>query len=261
MRVLPATRPSSWTFDEGGIVRGDRSRRELALVFTAHLYGEGAGPILDALAAHGARASFFLTGNFLRDERFRPFVRRMVRDGHYVGPHSDSHLLYCSWEDRRRTLVTREQFEADLQRNLNELRRIGALQGANDHGQDARATKHGQDARVPTYFMPPYEWYNAEQVEWARSMGVIIVNFTPGIGSNRDWAPESHASFRPSEQIASDILAYERREPDGLNGAILPLHLGSERRDKMHPHVEPLLRELAARGYTFLRIDELLVPR
>ena len=46
---------------DGGIVRGRTDRREIALEFTAHEYAEGAPTILDALARHRAKASFFLT--------------------------------------------------------------------------------------------------------------------------------------------------------------------------------------------------------
>ena len=65
----------------------------------------------------------------------------------------------------------------------------------------------------------------------------------------------------PSQTIAHDILAYEEREPDGLNGFFLLLHLGSQRKDKMHPHIGPLLDALLERGYRFVRVDELLGNR
>src|SRR5690606_25358430 len=83
---------------EGAIVRGPVDRKRLALVFTGHEFAEGGDPILDALGARTVRASFFLTGVFLRNEAFAPLVHRMVREGHYVGAHSDEHLLYCPWE-------------------------------------------------------------------------------------------------------------------------------------------------------------------
>ena len=76
-----------------------------------------------------------------------------------------------------------------------------------------------------------------------------------GSGSNRDWAQEDHKSFVPSQKIIDDILAYEQKDPHGLNGFILLLHLGSERKDKTFLHLKPLLVELKQRGYTFVRID------
>jgi endoglucanase len=38
----------------------------------------------------------------------------MIAEGHYVGPHSDGHLLYIPWENRDTLLVTKEQFNDDL---------------------------------------------------------------------------------------------------------------------------------------------------
>jgi len=91
-------------------------------------------------------------------------------------------------------------------------------------------------------------------------MGVLLFNFTPGSGSNRDWAPEDHKSFVPSRKIIDDILAYERKDPHGLNGFLLLLHVGSHRNDKTFLLLGELVKELQARGYTFARVDELLAP-
>ena len=89
-------------------------------------------------------------------------------------------------------------------------------------------------------------------------MNVLLFNFTPGSGSNRDWAPESHKSFVPSQKIIDDILAYEKKDEHGLNGFLLLLHVGSERKDKTFLLLKPLLSELRARGYKFVRVDELV---
>ena len=97
---------------------------------------------------------------------------------------------------------------------------------------DLRALGSLRDPKKPVYFIPPYEWYNADQVDWSRDMNVLLFNFTPGSGSNRDWAPEGHKSFVPSQKIIDDILAYEQNDPHGLNGFLLLLHVGSERKDK-----------------------------
>jgi peptidoglycan/xylan/chitin deacetylase (PgdA/CDA1 family) len=89
-------------------------------------------------------------------------------------------------------------------------------------------------------------------------MNVLLFNFTPGSGSNRDWAPEGHKSFVPSRKIIDDILAYEKKDPHGLNGFLLLLHVGSERKDKTFLLLDKLVRELQARGYGFVTVDELL---
>ena len=107
-------------------------------------------------------------------------------------------------------------------------------------------------------FIPPYEWYNTQHTAWATDMGCQLFNFTPGSGSHRDWAPEGHKAFKPSRQILADILECEAADPDGLNGHLLLLHLGSTRKDKMHLLLDELIDELHARGYELLRVDELL---
>jgi peptidoglycan/xylan/chitin deacetylase (PgdA/CDA1 family) len=234
--------PQGLVRDEyGAIIRGDVTSKSLALVFTGDEHGESMAPILDALQARKVQAGFFVTGNFLRQPKLRPLLKRAVAAGHYVGPHSDSHVLYCSWEDREKSLVTREVFAADLRKNIADLQELGAIAG-----------------RSEPLFIPPFEWYNREQVRWCGELGVTLINFTPGSGSNRDYAPEGDRRFVSSRTIYDDILAYERKDPHGLNGYVLLLHLGSGRKDPFHPLLGRLCDELAGRGYKIVRVDELL---
>ena len=236
---VPAPRPSL-TVDAGGIRRGPRDRKQLALIFTADQYVEGADSILQTLDAGAIHASFFLTGNALAAPNMREWTRRAVAAGHYVGPHSHGHLLYAPWEDRQQSLVDKQRFQADLYHNLAELRDLGAA------------------LPRPVYFVPPYEWYNADHASWAQELGCQMVSFTPGSGSQRDFAPEDHQAFRPSRELVHEILDFEAQAEAGLNGHLLLLHLGSTRKDKVHPHLGELIDQLRQRGYAFVRVDELL---
>lgn len=245
--VPPAAQapPADVELAEGAIVRGSSDRRQLALVFTGHEFAEGAETILDALAQRRLRASFFLTGTFLRDAAKATHVRRMVRDGHYVGAHSDAHLLYCPWTGPKTTLVSRQQFNEDLERNYEALRAFGV-----------------QRADAP-YFLPPYEWYNTEIADWTRAAGFTLICHTPGTRSNADYTEEGTPQFVSSDAILQSILARERRDAQGLNGFMLLLHVGAGpgRTDKFHARFAELLDQLAARGYGFVRVDELLALR
>jgi peptidoglycan/xylan/chitin deacetylase (PgdA/CDA1 family) len=225
----------------GAIVRGDVNVKRLSLIFAGDEFGESTAPILDVLKSRRSKGSFFVTGKFLRTAEFKPLVRRIVHEGHYLGPHSDSHPLYCDWESRDESLVTEPFFTADLRKNIAALRAVGAM-------------RPGE----PAYFVPPYEWYNRDQLAWSRKAGVELVNFTPGSGSNRDYMREDQARFVSSRQILNDILAYERKDPHGLNGFLLLLHLGSGRKDPFHTQLRPLCDKLRQRGYTLVRVDELL---
>jgi peptidoglycan/xylan/chitin deacetylase (PgdA/CDA1 family) len=226
---------------QGAIIRGDVNEKKLALIFTGDSFAESMEQILDALKQRGIKAGFFVTGNFVRDKTFRPLLKRAIAEGHYIGPHSDTHPLYAPWDNRDKTLVTEAFFKKDLKNNIAALVAIGAL-----------------TRDQPVLFIPPYEYYNRDQAKWARDLGVTIFNFTPGSGSNRDYMREDDPHFASSQRIYDDILAYERRDRHGLNGFILLLHLGSGRRDAFHARLGPLCDELTKRGYEFERIDQLL---
>jgi len=231
-----------FTYAHGAIIRGPVERRSLALCYTGHEFGEALSEILVALAMHGAKASFFLTGDFLRNVEFRPLVERLVREGHYLGPHSDKHLLYCDWTPERPTLVTREQFRDDLEANLGEIERFGVGRGA------------------VTHYLPPYEHCNEEIAGWCAEMGLTLMNYTPGTLSAADWTPEDLARYRTTDEIYESIYRREAEDPYGLNGFLLLMHAGAGpgRPDKSSRRLGELLAHLRARGYELRRVDELL---
>lgn len=228
--------------DEGGIVRGDASRKTIALIFTGGDFSDGGPHIRTVLAKKRIKTGFFFTGDFYRSPEKRELIRGLAADGHYLGPHSDKHLLYCSWEDRSKTLVAKAEFERDLLANYEVMAEFGIRK---------------EDA---PYFIPPYEWYNAKIVEWSAGLGLTLFNFTPGTSSNADYTTPDMKEYLSSEEIYRRILAYEKRDPKGLNGFILLIHIGTapERTDKLYLRLENLIDELTRRGYAFVRIDETL---
>jgi endoglucanase len=231
-----------FTCDQGGVVRGRLDRKELALVFTGGDYDEGLRFIRDVLRSRRTPAGFFFTGDFYRAPGHAQLIRDLRDDGHYLGPHSDRHLLYCDWKDRGRTLVGRAEFRRDLQANFEAMRTVGL---------------RPEEVRC---FIPPYEWYNRDIVRWAREMDLILFNFSPGPRSNADYTVPSMKNYVSSQEISEDILRFERDDPHGLNGVILLLHVGTapERTDKFYFRLDDLLGELIGRGYAFTRIDRLL---
>lgn len=235
---------SVFSYEQGAIRRGDSTKKKIALVFTGHEFGEGGAFIAQILRRYKLSASFFLTGAFYRQPAFRSLVKTLKQDGHYLGPHSDAHLLYCDWTDRSRLLVSRQQFTRDLQDNLAAMRQTGL---------------NTQGVR---YFLPPYEWYNDSIAAWTRSLGMQLVNFTPGTLSTVDYTTPDLANYRGSEAIHQSILNRSRLYPAGLNGFILLVHIGAgpARTDKFYRKLPALLSELRSQGYRFVRIDELLSP-
>lgn len=231
-----------YTWSHGGIIRGERDDPVLALVFTGDEFGEGTTHIRAVLDRHDVKGTFFFTGRFYRNAGFADDIRGLKADGHYLGAHSDRHLLYCSWENRDSLLVTRDELFEDILDNYAEMARFGVKK---------------EDA---PFFMPSYEWYNDQISAWTSELGLTLVNYSPGTRSHADYTTPEMENYVSSDAILHSILSYEAETPDGLNGFILLSHVGSapERIDKFYLRLEELIDVLKERGYRFQRIDELL---
>ena len=229
--------------NHGAIIRGDTLRKEIALVFTGDQYADGGDVIKNVLRKNSVNASFFLTGNFYKSPGFQTLLRQLKKDGHYLGAHSDKHLLYADWEKRDSLLVTENIFKQDLEKNYERMR-------------DFTITK--DEAR---YFLPPYEWYNLSISTWSKDLGLELINFSPGTLSAADYTyPEMNERYRSSKLIYQSVIDYEQKDPNGLNGFILLFHIGTDprRTDKFYNRIEDLIGELHSKGYRFVRIDSLL---
>jgi peptidoglycan/xylan/chitin deacetylase (PgdA/CDA1 family) len=189
-----------------------------------------------------AKASFFLTGNFYRNPVFHSLIRELISSGHYLGPHSNNHLLYCDWTKRDSLLVTRDSFERDLKENYDAMKRFEI------------------DATSASYFLPPYEWYNDSIAGWTKSMGLQLINYTPGTLSHADYTTTDLKNYRSSEEIMRSIRAFEKTHSRGLNGFVLLMHIGAGpgRTDKFYSKLPELISWLKSKNYKLVRIDELL---
>lgn len=227
----------------GAVIRGDTTTKKIALVFTGDEFGDGAQFIARTLKQQHVHGSFFLTGNFYRNENFKKQISQLKLDGNYLGVHSDKHLLYCDWSNRDSLLVTRQQFEQDLNHAYRELKKLNI------------------DKKQARYFLPPYEWYNDTIASWTKGVNLQLVNFTPGTRSNADYTfPEMGSRYVDNNTVMKSILDYEQNKKNGLNGFILLTHIGTDpkRKEKFYTRLPFLITELKSRGYRFLKIDELL---
>ncbi|QHV93661.1 glycoside hydrolase family 9 protein [Spirosoma endbachense] len=229
------------TYFKGAKIRGDTSVRQLALVFTGDEFADGGTTIARVLRKHNVRASFFLTGRFLRNRANASLVQQLRRDGHYIGPHSDQHLLYCDWTKRDSLLVTHEEFSKDLKANYAALGRFGI--------QRSKAK----------LFLPPYEWYNDSISIWTQSAGLQLINYTPGTLSHADYTTPEASNYRDSQTILQSIRDHQQRSATGLNGFILLMHIGTDpaRTDKLYDYLDDLLTELQTSAYQLVKVNRL----
>jgi peptidoglycan/xylan/chitin deacetylase (PgdA/CDA1 family) len=153
--------------------------------------------------------------------------------------------LYASWSDRDSLLVSRDEFTSDLQNNYQAMAAFGI------------------DQKEAYLFMPPYEWYNGQISDWAAELGIVLINYSPGTGSNADYmTPDMGDRYIGSEQIYQQILSYESTSSNGMNGFILLIHIGTapERSDKFYYLLEDLIKALRLRGYQFRKLTDYLEP-
>jgi len=221
----------------GAVVGIDTDSPVVHLIFTADSLFEGGPYILDVLADRGVKASFFFTGNFLRDTAHNAVVLRTITDGHYVGPHSDLHILLADWDNNRTPFVTPDSAVADMMANYAELERFGITRTA------------------APYIVPPYEWYNSIHVDAYRRAGMTAVSPSPGIQTYRDYTTPGMADYHTSDSMWRQLMDRERTH--GLRGAVIILHPGTQdiRTDKFYYRLGDIIDTLTARGYAFHRLD------
>jgi peptidoglycan-N-acetylglucosamine deacetylase len=149
----------------------------VALTFDDGPHPEGTPAVLEALAAGGARATFFLVGEQVR--RHPALAREIVAAGHAVAIHGDRH------------------------RNLLRLP-PAAIAADFDHAQDAIAEATGV---VPRVHRPPYGIYSWPALQAVRRRG-----WRPTLWSRwgRDWTrrarPEGIAAKVAGGARPGDVL-------------------------------------------------------
>lgn len=224
---------------QGATIRVNPDEKKVYFIFSADTRFNGGPHILKTLKKAGIKGSFFLTGNCLRKEEHKELIENIIADGHYVGGHSDNHLLYAPWDKREVSLVTRDSLVKDLQLNMAELEKFGIKP---------------EDAK---WYLPPYEYYNSDHVKWIELTGMKVMNLTPGTATAADYTTADMPNYRSSQTLINTLLEFEKNQ--GLDGAIILIHPGVEsgRPDPLYHRLGEIIKTLKKRGYTFGTFSDL----
>lgn len=223
----------------GAAVRINPNEKNIYLVFTADSMFQGGAKVLSTLKKEKIKGSFFLTGNFLRMPEHEAITKDIIKAGHYIGGHSDKHLLYAEWTNRDSLIVSNNQLQKDIIDNAKELEKFGIYK------------------ENSLWFIPPYEYYNNESVNLTENLGYKVLNYTPGTATPADYTIPSMSSYQSSQQLIDKLYNFENAR--GLNGAIILIHPGVQdsRTDKLYNRLGEIIVTLKKKGYKFKSLNEL----
>lgn len=234
--VQKSETPEYLTDSYGAVVKRGDVGKTVYLIFSADSLFEGADTILNVLKKHDIKGSFLLTGNCLRLQEHKETIKRLLAEKHYVGGHSDKHILYADWDVNRTNLVTDDSLKCDIEANYDELQRFGIKR------------------EQAQYYLPPYEWYNKQNIQAIKDYGVIPVNFTPRTYTPDDYTTPDMSNYRSSQYLLDKLMEYESKNT--LDGAIILIHPGTspKRSDKLYYHLDRIIETLKSKGYKFARL-------
>ncbi len=228
--------------------RGARGNKMIALTFDGGASDTFTDEILDILNNKGIKSTFFLTGKFIK--KFPGPVRRMVEEGHEVGNHTYSHPHLTTFEINMRH-DTRPGISYSVFQS--ELLKADSL--------FYKATGR----RLARLWRSPYGEQNEQIRFWAAELGYQHIGWTTGDvnGENmdsHDWVSDkgSHL-YKTAEEIKNRLLSFGLNDPDGANGAVILMHLGSSRTDDQVYEILPeLIDTFMDMDYEFCRVSELI---
>lgn len=166
----------------------DTSDKVIYLTFDAGYENGNTEPILDALAKHKVKATFFVVGNYL--ETSPELVKRMVQDGHIVANHTYHHRDMSAMSDK-----------ASFEKEIVDLETLYE----NITGQ-----------KMTKFYRPPQGKYCEENLTMAKDMGYDTFFWSLAYV---DWYEDK----QPTKEEAFDKLL-NRIHP----GAIVLLHSTSK---------------------------------
>ena len=228
--------------------RGSLTEKKIALTFDGDYLDNITAEILDILKQENVKCTLFLTGRYMR--RYGELVKRMVAEGHEIGNHSWTHPHLTTFEQNQvhHTLkeITPDVLRQELLKTAELFHQISGKQMA-------------------PLWRSPYGEHNAEIRNWAAAAGFRHVGWTVGRNwgegmDTLDWVADKSAKiYHSADEIADKILSFASNNSYGANGAIILMHLGTQRNDD-YPHLKLpfIIQQLKAMGYQLVTVSEML---
>ncbi len=156
------------------IEHGNRSRQQVIFTFDGNESSQSADLMLEILAKHHIKATFFLTGKFVN--AFPEIVRKIAAGGHEIFNHSFSHPFFTALSD--------DEISQQLQKMDQSLLQVAGI-------------------TAKPYFRPPYGDRNSRVLTAAFKAGYQSVYWS---ADTRDWQEtEGRTALEVKEYILSHV--------------------------------------------------------
>jgi peptidoglycan/xylan/chitin deacetylase (PgdA/CDA1 family) len=223
------------------VERGNQKYAKISLTFDGGADASGAEEISNALESKKVRTTIFLTGQFI--QKFPEFVIRMVSLNQEIANHTYNHPHLTTYNQNKQHITLKNVNRGLIQKQLVSTDSIFfELTG-----------RH-----MAPFWRAPYGEYNQQILDWAAECGYRQIKWTKGFDTF-DWVDDQESSiYKSSKQVFESIV---KKDEDGkdINGAIVLMHLGSNRiQDQVYKIVPDLINELESRGYMIVPISELI---
>ena len=230
------------------VSRGDPAYTAMSLTFDGGSLANNAHEVLDILQQKGVTTTMFLTGEFIRKNP--DVAQRIVSDGHEVGNHmlSHRHLTSYAHNSRHETLpdLTFELFKNELTRTDSLFQEVTGMP-------------------MKKFWRAPFGEINQEILVWAASMGYRHISWTHSGSSgmtmdSHDWVNNKESElYKSADEIRDALFQFEAIDENGLNGAIVLMHLGSTRNtENLYKSLPDIIDGFREKGYMLEPVSELV---
>ena len=165
-------------------------------------FDDGPGPysdvILDVLAKHGAKATFFMNGYKVR--KYSDQVKRMAEEGHQIANHTYNHVWLTKCSDTK--------LHQELDATAEALTEVTGLTGTGDTGFYLRPPYGDFNQRVVAAAGVPVIWCTVDSGDWKYQSSARLVSYTGSVVKDGDIVVmhEIHKSTAQGLDSLLDVL-------------------------------------------------------
>lgn len=244
-KPLPPLQGNTFSFNNGSV-----DVPMVSFTFDGGSNANVALDILDTLRSRKVKSTMFVTGQFIK--KHPDIVIKLIEEGHELGNHTFSHphLTTYSVNKQQATLVT-------ITREIINKELISADQLL------VTATGH----HFAPLWRAPYGEFNEQLCVWARDIGYVHIGWRQGRSwsdgfDTNDWIAGSETpGFKTPDDVFTKIMTLANTKPYGINGGIILMHLGSERKnreDQVHLKLGAMIDSLRVLGYEIVPVSEMM---